>query len=76
MILKTLKTLRRFRTLRIFTRLRTVIGRETSHLQIKAHRLSHGKPFQFPKEHDFIALAALRETVVMPEAVLAFENRK
>jgi hypothetical protein len=76
MILKRLWKPRIFMRHRILTRLRTVIGRETSHLQIKAHRLSHGKPFQLSKEHYFIAVAALEKTVVMPEAVLALEQGK
>ena len=55
-------------------RLKRAKGRETGHFQIKARRVSHRKPFQFSKEHDFIALAAPGKTLVMPETVLAPEH--
>jgi hypothetical protein len=71
---KRLRKLRIFTRLRTFTRFRRATGRETSHVQKKAHRLSQRKAFQLSKEHDLIATAARGETVVMPEAVLSLKE--
>src|SRR5262249_31071876 len=68
--------LRTRKRLRIFTRLRRSTGRKTSHVQIKLHRLSHRKPFQFSEELDLIAFATRRETLVAPKAALTLEHRE
>jgi hypothetical protein len=70
------RRLTRLRILRTFMRPMRARAGETGHVQIKVHRLSHGKPFQPSKEHDFIAVAASGKTLVMPEAILALKYRE